>query len=121
MCGTDAGDYVQRYLAVDFVYLRSSREPDHAVFGRLVRLAYQRKGCIGAHLVAFHKGFVAEVSMKLSIYVTVGPAELLVTDTRHSLTALAVLYRDASAYPEPIRSQLRKELRDYVDYVIHEA
>lgn len=36
-------------------------------------------------------------------------------------TALAVLYRDVSAYPEPIRSQLRKEVRDYVDYVIHEA
>jgi hypothetical protein len=36
-------------------------------------------------------------------------------------TALAVLYRDVSTYPEPIRSQLRKEVRDYVDYVIHEA
>jgi hypothetical protein len=36
-------------------------------------------------------------------------------------TALAVLYRDVSAYPEPIRSQLRKEVHDYVDYVIHEA
>ncbi len=36
-------------------------------------------------------------------------------------TALAVLYRDVSAYPEPIRPQLQKELRDYVDYVIHEA
>ena len=29
-------------------------------------------------------------------------------------TALAVLYRDVSAYPEPIRSRLRKEVRDYV-------
>ena len=36
-------------------------------------------------------------------------------------TTLAVLYRDVSTYPEPIRSQLQKELRDYVDYVIHEA
>lgn len=36
-------------------------------------------------------------------------------------TALATLYRDVSAYPEPKRSQLQKELRDYVDYVIHEA
>ena len=36
-------------------------------------------------------------------------------------TALAVLYRDVSAYPEPVRSQLQKEMRDYVDYVIHEA
>lgn len=36
-------------------------------------------------------------------------------------TALAVLYRDVSSYPEPIRSQLQKELRDYVNYVIREA
>ena len=36
-------------------------------------------------------------------------------------TALAVLYRDANAYPEPTRSQLQKEVRDYVEYVIHEA
>src|SRR4051794_14954776 len=36
-------------------------------------------------------------------------------------TALAMLYRDVSAHPEPIRSQLQQELRDYVDYVIHEA
>jgi hypothetical protein len=36
-------------------------------------------------------------------------------------TASALLYRDVSGYPEPIRSQLQKELRGYVDYVIHEA
>jgi hypothetical protein len=36
-------------------------------------------------------------------------------------TASAVLYRDVSGYPEPIRSELRKVLRGYVDYVIHEA
>src|SRR5580765_1320214 len=36
-------------------------------------------------------------------------------------TALAVLYRDVSTYPEPIRPRLQKQVRDYVDYVIHEA
>jgi hypothetical protein len=36
-------------------------------------------------------------------------------------TSLAALYRDVSAYPEPIRSQLQSGLRDYVDEVIHEA
>jgi hypothetical protein len=36
-------------------------------------------------------------------------------------TASAVLYRDVSAYPEPIRSQLRTEVRDYVGYVIRDA
>lgn len=36
-------------------------------------------------------------------------------------TALGTLYRDVSTYPEPIRSQLQKHLREYLDYVIHEA
>jgi Protein of unknown function (DUF4239) len=36
-------------------------------------------------------------------------------------TAIAALYRDVSGYPEPTRSQLQKELREYVDYIIHEA
>ena len=36
-------------------------------------------------------------------------------------TALAMLYRDVSGYPEPIRSQLQKELRDYVYQIIHGA
>jgi Protein of unknown function (DUF4239) len=36
-------------------------------------------------------------------------------------TALASLYRDASCYPEPVRSRMQGELRDYVHYVIYEA
>jgi len=36
-------------------------------------------------------------------------------------TDLAALYRDVSSYPEPIRPQLQRELRIYVDYVIREA
>src|SRR5579863_4148017 len=35
-------------------------------------------------------------------------------------TTLAQLYRDVSGYPEPIRSELQRELRDYVFAVIHE-
>lgn len=34
--------------------------------------------------------------------------------------SLGALYRDVSGYPEPARSQLRKQLRDYVDYLIHD-
>ena len=34
-------------------------------------------------------------------------------------TALAALYRDVSSYPEPIRPQLQKGLRDYTDQIIH--
>ena len=36
-------------------------------------------------------------------------------------TALAALYRDVSSYPEPIRLDLQKELRDYTDDLIHQA
>ena len=36
-------------------------------------------------------------------------------------SALGVLYRHVGGYPEPLRSQLRQDLREYLDYVIHEA
>ena len=36
-------------------------------------------------------------------------------------TAAAALYRDVSDYPEPIRSQLQTQLRDYVGQIIHQA
>ena len=36
-------------------------------------------------------------------------------------TALNAIYRDVSSYPEPIRTDLQKELRDYTDQVIHQA
>ncbi len=36
-------------------------------------------------------------------------------------TAIAVLYRDVRAYPEPVRNDLQKVLRDYTKYVIQEA
>ena len=36
-------------------------------------------------------------------------------------SALNALYRDVSSYPEPIRLDLQKQLRDYTYQVIHEA
>jgi len=36
-------------------------------------------------------------------------------------TSLAALYRDVSSYPEPVRTQMQVELRDYTQYVIKEA
>ena len=36
-------------------------------------------------------------------------------------SALGVLYRHVGGYPEPLRSQLRQDLREYLDYVIQEA
>jgi hypothetical protein len=39
----------------------------------------------------------------------------------HEATAIAALYRDVSAYPEPLRGQLRGDLEGYVDYMIRVA
>lgn len=36
-------------------------------------------------------------------------------------SAIAVLYRDVSGFPTPVGPQLQEALRQYVDYVIHEA
>jgi hypothetical protein len=41
--------------------------------------------------------------------------------TSEEATAVGVLYRDVSSYPEPARSRLQNNLRDYLDYVIHQA
>jgi hypothetical protein len=35
-------------------------------------------------------------------------------------TSLGALYRDVSGYPEPARTQLQDQLRDYVQYLIHD-
>lgn len=34
--------------------------------------------------------------------------------------SLGALYRDVSGYPEPVRSQLQEQLREYVNYLIHD-
>jgi len=36
-------------------------------------------------------------------------------------SAIAMLYRDVSSYPEPVRSELRDAVREYTENVIHEA
>lgn len=36
-------------------------------------------------------------------------------------TAINALYRDVTSYPEPIRTELQQELRDYTKYVVDEA
>lgn len=41
--------------------------------------------------------------------------------TSKEATAIGVLYRDMGGYPEPLRSELRRELREYLEYVIKEA
>ena len=36
-------------------------------------------------------------------------------------TALNALYRDVTSYPDPIRTDLQQQLRDYTDQLIHQA
>lgn len=43
------------------------------------------------------------------------------TITSQEATSLAVLYRDASNFPEPTRGRLQELIRTYVEYVIREA
>ena len=41
--------------------------------------------------------------------------------TSREATAVGVLYRHMGGYPEPVRSELQHELREYLEYVIKEA
>jgi hypothetical protein len=43
------------------------------------------------------------------------------TTVSHEAITLGALYRDVSSYPEPIRGDLQKGLRDYVQHIIDEA
>jgi len=56
--------------------------------------------------------------IRVSVWETCSDVSKIVSGEASSL---AGLYRDVSSYTEPIRLELQKELRDYVDYVIHEA
>lgn len=61
---------------------------------------------------------LAVALIAVSVWETYSEVSKLVSS---EATSLAALYRDVSAYPDPIRQGLQKELRDYTDYVIHEA
>jgi hypothetical protein len=43
------------------------------------------------------------------------------TTVSHEAIAVATLYRDVTSYPEPVRTGLQNDLRDYVNQVIDEA
>lgn len=54
----------------------------------------------------------------VSVWQTYTDVETVVSE---EATSLAALYRDVSSYPEPVRPQLQRELREYTRYVIEEA
>jgi hypothetical protein len=51
-------------------------------------------------------------------YTTYAETESVANDEAN---ALAALYRDVSNYPEPVRGQLRDDIKNYVGYVVDEA
>jgi len=61
---------------------------------------------------------LAVALIAVSVFQTYSEASKVVTG---EATALNAIYRDVSSYPEPIRSDLQKELRDYTDQVINQA
>ena len=61
---------------------------------------------------------LAVALMAMSVWQTYSDVSKIVSGEASSLNAI---YRDVSSYPEPIRRDLQKELRDYTDQVIHQA
>ena len=61
---------------------------------------------------------LAMALIAVSVFETYSDVSKIIAQEASELSAL---YRDASSYPEPIRPLLQKELRDYAQYVIHEA
>jgi hypothetical protein len=74
------------------------------------------KGSI-VHAVMVLYGLAVALIM-VSVWESYADASKVVSQEAASLAAL---YRDVSSYPEPIRLELQKELREYTDQVIHGA
>ena len=61
---------------------------------------------------------LAMALIAVSVFETYSDVSKIIAQEASELSAL---YRDASSYPEPIRPLLQKVIRDYAQYVIHEA
>ena len=77
--------------------------PDSEVSGALVQ-------CI----MVFYGLAVALIAV--SVFQTYSDVSKIISGEASALNAL---YRDVRSYPEPIRLELQKELREYTDQVIH--
>jgi len=61
---------------------------------------------------------LAVALIAVTVFQTYSDTQKVVTG---EATALNALYRDVTSYPEPIRTELQQELRDYTRYIIDEA
>ena len=73
-------------------------------------------GSLVQSVMVFYGLAVALISV--NVWETYGDVSKI---TSQEATALAMLYRDVTGYPQPIRQDLQKELREYVQYIIEEA
>src|SRR5215813_7362023 len=68
--------------------------------------------------VAANFGVVYAVLLGLMVVATFQITKDLQDHIDQEAQSLATVYRNAVAYPEPLRSELRAQLRDYTHYVI---
>ena len=61
---------------------------------------------------------LAVALIAVTVFQTYSDTQKVVTG---EATAVNALYRDVTSYPEPIRSELQKELRDYTRQIVDEA
>jgi TRAP transporter TAXI family solute receptor len=85
-----------------------------------MRRAVHRKGQANdvVIFVAANYGVVYAVLLGLLVVATFQITKDLQDHIETEASSLATIYRSADVYPEPLRSELRAELRDYTHYVI---
>ena len=85
-----------------------------------MRRAVHRKGQANdvVIFVAANYGVVYAVLLGLLVVATFQITKDLQDHIASEASSLATIYRSADVYPEPLRSELRAELRDYTHYVI---
>jgi hypothetical protein len=80
----------------------------------------ERHGDFGAAMINSMMVFYGLIAALIAINVYNAYSEVS-HDVSAEAASLGALYRDASAYPEPVRSRLQSEIRDYVRYTIDDA
>src|SRR4029077_5870544 len=71
--------------------------------------------------VAANYGVVYAVLLGLLVVATFQITKDLQDHIAVEASSLSTMYRSTDAYPEPLRSELRAQLRDYTHYVIETA
>jgi len=83
---------------------------------RLHKIDHSHNDIVGFYLAAITVFDAITLGLvAVGTWQTYTDAELRVD---HEAAALGAIYRDASAYPEPLRSQLQQDLRDYYHQVV---